>query len=119
MGESDDFGADFVIGINRNVVSQETNVKLVLSKVALGEADACFVYKTDVLNQKVDCLDLPDSVQVKATYMVGVGTDAKSPEAARRFIEALLSEEGAAALTAAGLGVPDSSDGSSTRPTSP
>lgn len=103
LGESAEFGGEFLAGLHRNVVSQETNVKLVLSKVILGVADACFVYGSDVIGQKVKRLDLPESVQVRATYLVGVGSRAQSPEAAELFIETLLSEVGREALAAAGL----------------
>lgn len=103
MGAAAEFGPRFVAGLTRNVVSQETNVKLVLAKVVLGEADACFVYSSDVLGQRVTRLDLPESVQVTATYFAGRGKDSPHPQVARRYLHALLGKPGAAALAAAGL----------------
>jgi molybdate transport system substrate-binding protein len=106
LGESKEFGPALVAGLARNVVSQEINVKLVLSKVVLGEADACFVYASDVLGQDVRILELPEEVQVRATYLVGTGKRAPSPKTAEEYVRALTSERGADLLKEFGLAVP-------------
>jgi len=97
------FGADFVKAVEANVVSEETNVKLVVSKVAMGEADAAFVYVSDARGEDVTVIELPASVQVEATYMVGIGKEAASPDLARAYIDLLMGPEGAKCLQDAGL----------------
>lgn len=98
MKEDRAFGPDFVKALQARVVSEETNVKLAIAKVVMGEADAAFVYRTDVVGQKVRKIDVPESVQVQATYMVGFGAQAQTPEAAEAYIKALLGPTGRAVL---------------------
>lgn len=88
-----------------NVVSEEDDVKGVVSKVALGEADAGFVYSTDVrpVADEVRMLAVPDSVQPRIEYSVSVVRE--SPDASE-FVERLLGPEGQAALREAGFGPP-------------
>jgi molybdate transport system substrate-binding protein len=75
-----------------NVVSQETDVKGVVAKVALGEADAGFVYVTDVrpVRGKVAAIAIRESAQPHVVYEVAVLKDAKHPRAAHRFVTALI-----------------------------
>ena len=61
-----------------NIISQETNVNYVVTKVALGEADVGFAYVSDVtkdLATKVDKIDIPDEYNVIAEYPMGVLQD--------------------------------------------
>jgi len=92
------FGPGFGARVRANVVSEETNVRAVLSKVALGEADAGFVYRTDAATAggKVRVLELP--VSVVAEYPIGVLRDASDPGAAEAFVERVLGERGQAIL---------------------
>jgi molybdate transport system substrate-binding protein len=92
----------------RNVVSNEDDVKGVVGKVAEGEADAGFVYVTDVgpVGDEVVTIELPSEAQARVEYPIAVVTDAKNPEAARAFVELVLSERGQRALETAGFGVP-------------
>jgi molybdate transport system substrate-binding protein len=91
-----------------NVVSEEDDVKGVVSKVSLGEADAGFVYATDVkpVADNVTAIELPGEAQAKVEYPIGIvkGTDAE--EAARAFVELVLGPEGRQALGQAGFGLP-------------
>ena len=89
----------------RNVVSEEQDVKTVVAKVALAEADAAFVYATDVkpVADKVRVLDLPDDVQPRIEYAVTV---VRTSAAADAFVARLLSPTGQAALKQAGFGPP-------------
>lgn len=98
-------GAD---GVLQNVVSFEDDVKGVLGKVALGEADAGFVYATDAdtANGDVTVVELPSSVLPTVEYEVTVLKDAPHREAADRFVERLLGPEGRAALRRAGFAAP-------------
>jgi molybdate transport system substrate-binding protein len=89
-----------------NVVSQEENVKSVVSKVQLGEADAGVVYRSDVtpaVSRYVTLLDIPDDANVIAQYPIGVTKAAADPEAARQFIELVVSDAGQRVLQQHGL----------------
>lgn len=75
-----------------NVVSKETDVRGVLAKVALGEADAGFVYVTDARTAKgkVASIAIRASAQPKVVYELCVVKNAKHLRAAHRFVTALL-----------------------------
>jgi molybdate transport system substrate-binding protein len=90
------------------VVSEENDVKGVIGKVALGEADAGFVYVTDVkpVEDKVDAIELPASAQAEVKYEIAVVKSAPRHDAAHAFVERVLGEEGRQALEAAGFGLP-------------
>ena len=90
------------------VVSEEDDVKGVVGKVSLGEADAGFVYVTDVkpVEDKVTAIELPDEAQAVVQYEIAVVKDAPHHEAAHEFVEHVLSDEGQAKLQAAGFGSP-------------
>jgi molybdate transport system substrate-binding protein len=85
-------------------VSQESDVREVLSKVALGEADAGFVYATDAkaAGTKVTALSLPARAQPRVAYEVAVVAGGHE-QAARDFVDALRGERGQRALRAAGF----------------
>jgi molybdate transport system substrate-binding protein len=91
-----------------NVVSQEPDVRSVLAKVALGEADAGFVYRTDAATVKddVNVIKLPAWSQPPVRYGICVVSASSNKADARAFIMKVLSKKGRGRLTAAGFGVP-------------
>jgi molybdate transport system substrate-binding protein len=89
-----------------NVVSQETDVRSILSKVALGEADAGFVYITDAktVAGQVKVIRLPAWAQPPVRYGIAVIKSTKDRADAVAFINKVLSKAGQAKLRAAGFG---------------
>jgi molybdate transport system substrate-binding protein len=83
-------------GVLKNVVSRETDVREVLAKVALGEADAGFVYSTDArtVPKKVRVLKIPAWAQPKVQYGICVVSASGNKPAARAFIRRVLSPAG-------------------------
>jgi molybdate transport system substrate-binding protein len=97
-------GADFRARVEANVVSRELNVKQVLAKVRLGEAQAGIVYRTDARQApELTVITIPPEINVIATYPVAQVTGAAHPALARAFIDFLLSRPGQDALQAAGF----------------
>ena len=85
------YGADFPKQVEGNIVSREDNVRQIVSKVQLGEADAGVVYTTDVTPQVRDQLQqiaIPDPLQTIATYPIAVakGSNAAGGEAFTQFV---------------------------------
>ncbi|MEU3061828.1 molybdate ABC transporter substrate-binding protein [Streptomyces subrutilus] len=86
-------------------VSQEPNVRAVLSKVELGEADAGLVYKTDSAKSgdKVVSVDIPDEQNAVASYPAATLKGSKNTEAAAAFVTWLSSPEAQKILQDAGF----------------
>ena len=86
----------------------EQDVRAVLTKVRLGEADAGLVYRTDVLaaGDAVEGIDVPEQDQVTTDYPIVVLSDAPNPVAAQAFVDLVLSNEGRKVLQDAGFEVP-------------
>src|SRR3954454_3932692 len=95
-------------GLRVTPVSQEVDVKAVLSKVTLGEVDAGVVYVTDVRSAgaKVRGVPIPDGVNASTSYPIATLTGSKNKATAQAFTDEVLSGDGAAALKAAGFGGP-------------
>jgi len=85
--------------------SLETDVKSVVSKIELGEADAGIVYVTDVTaaGNKVAGVPIPDSVNVIATYPIVAVKGTKNADIANAFIAYVLSADGQATLQSFGF----------------
>ncbi len=100
------YGTAFKDDVLANVVSYEENVKAVVTKVALGEADAGICYVTDITADaaaSISSIDIPDELNTIATYPVAPITDSSNPELAQAFIDLLLSPEGQAVLAEYGF----------------
>jgi molybdate transport system substrate-binding protein len=100
------FGASFGPAVLGNVVSYEENVKAVVSKVVLGEADAGIVYASDIsknVSERAGVIEIPDNLNVIAEYPVAIASDAPSRADAERFLKYILSDEGLRILTRFGF----------------
>ncbi|MBA2285481.1 MAG: molybdate ABC transporter substrate-binding protein [Ktedonobacteraceae bacterium] len=102
LAGSPDYGPTYRSAVLANIVSQEDNVKSVVQKVQLGEADAGFVYRTDVtaaVSSKVKVIDIPDTFNVVAQYPLAVVKNASHASEVGAFVQYVLSAEGQAILT--------------------
>jgi molybdate transport system substrate-binding protein len=76
-----------------NVVSNEEDVRAVVTKVVSGDADAGVVYVTDVtsdLGGDVETIEIPDDINVIATYPIAVVTGSQEADLAQRFVDHVL-----------------------------
>ena len=94
--------------VAKNVVSEETDVKGIVAKVALGEADAGFVYITDAkaVATKARVVPLPGWAQPPVRYELAVVKASGNQKAARAFVKKVLSARGRQLLKRAGFGLP-------------
>ncbi|HET6869685.1 MAG TPA: molybdate ABC transporter substrate-binding protein [Solirubrobacteraceae bacterium] len=92
----------------KNVVSQTTDVTQTVAQVALGQADAGFVYITDAkaAGDKVSVVSLPAQAKPGAKDYIAVVKSAHHLAAAKAFVALILSSAGQAKLRAAGFGAP-------------
>lgn len=100
------YGAGFAARVAANVVSEETDVKAVATKVALGEADAGVVYATDVtprLAPRLRVLPFPPHVAPEAVYPIAVVRHAPEGAGAHAFVAFITSPDGRAFLRARGF----------------
>lgn len=95
-------------GVDVTFRSFEENVRAVVSKVTLGEADAGIVYLTDVINagDAAEGVDIAADVNVVAEYPIVVTNEAANPVAAQAFIDFVLSADGQAILASYGFVAP-------------
>ena len=100
------FDPQFKDNVIKNVVSYEDNVKTVLNKVVLGEADAGIVYVTDITTEaakKVGTIEIPDALNTIANYPIAPISDSKNPELAKAFVALVLSPDGQAVMAKYGF----------------
>ncbi|OPY53813.1 MAG: molybdate ABC transporter periplasmic molybdate-binding protein [Methanosaeta sp. PtaU1.Bin060] len=93
------YGPGYKEKVLANMVSQETNINFIVSKVALGEADAAFIHESEVSPEYADKLiviDIPEKYNVKSEFTIGVLNQSKSFDLAERFINLVKSDEGKA-----------------------
>jgi molybdate transport system substrate-binding protein len=95
------YGPWFSAAVKKNVVSEELNVRQVVAKVLLGEADAGVVYKTDLSVSEVSAvrtIEIPDPLNVIALYPIAVTANASQASLARAFVDHVRSPEGRTTL---------------------
>ena len=99
------YGPAFGAAVESRVASRELNVRQVLAKVALGEADAAIVYRTDALASRgaVEVISIPPELNVVAEYPIAVLRGAPQAGLARAFVELVLSSAGQAVLARHGF----------------
>jgi molybdate transport system substrate-binding protein len=101
------FGADFKDKVLANVVSNEDNVKQVVAKIQLGEADAGIVYTSDaVAAPDLQTIEIPTELNVIAKYPIAPLVESTNADLAQAFITYVLSGEGQAILQKWGFGSP-------------
>jgi len=101
-------GADFSSRVEKKIVSRELDVRQVLAKVTLGEADAGIVYRTDAnsAKDKVSVVTIPADVNVIAQYPIAVVAAAPHAAPANEWLKFVLSPAGQELLGEAGFLAP-------------
>jgi molybdate transport system substrate-binding protein len=91
-----------------NVVSNEEDDAGVVGKITTGEADAGIVYTSDVAaaGDSVRAVEIPNDVNVVASYPIAVVTGSADPDQAKAFLDHVLSPAGRATLERFGFGPP-------------
>lgn len=101
-----EYGAAYSSTVLANVVSYEENVRGVLGKVALGEADAGIVYTSDIAAGSADQvgrMEIPDALNTIAVYPIAPVADTDHPDLAQAFVDLVLSPAGQAILARYGF----------------
>jgi len=100
------YGEAYRDAVMANVISEETAVSSVVPKLALGEADAAIVYKSDVSKddlEKVARIEVPAEYNVMATYPLGILAESSQKAEAESFIAFVRGPDGSAILTEYGF----------------
>ena len=99
------YGPDFADRVLENVVSDEVNVRAVLAKVRLGEADAGIVYASDVSGPEaaartegIRILQVPPAYDIRAEYVIARLRGVRDSAAAAAFLRLVAAPEGQAIL---------------------
>ena len=99
-------GAGYKAAVIANVVSYEENVRVVLAKVSLGEADAGIVYTSDVAANAAGAvaqIEIPDNLNTVASYPIAPLNDSPNLALAQQFMDYVLSPTGQQVLTQYGF----------------
>jgi molybdate transport system substrate-binding protein len=91
------FGPAFKDAVLRNLISNEENVKQVVAKIQLGEADVGIVYRSDVtprLASKLRTIRIPDHYNVEAAYPMAILESGSDVALARQFVQFVLAPDG-------------------------
>jgi molybdate transport system substrate-binding protein len=98
LGKADaEYGSGFKRDVLSNVVSREADVRASVSRVALGDADATFGYASDYtpdIRDQVEVIQIPEDMNITATYPIAVLQDARSTGLARKWVDLVMSDEG-------------------------
>ena len=98
LGKADaEYGGGFERDVLSNVVSREADVRAAVGRVALGDADATFGYASDYtpdIRDRVRVIQIPEDLNIVATYPIAPLQDARSPGLAREWVDLVVSEEG-------------------------
>ena len=110
MAAAPDFPDDFAAAVLANVVTNETNVRAVAQKVALGEVDAGLIYETDAAAQQYvgsfRLIQIPLQFNPAAQYPIASLAAAYEPEAAQAFIAFIQGDTGQSVLRQHGFAPP-------------
>ncbi len=95
-------------GVTVTPDSLEENVKAVVTKVTLGEADAGIAYATDVIaaGEKASGVEIPADINVVAAYPIAVTSQSAEADGARSFVDFVLSDAGQSILASYGFTAP-------------
>jgi molybdate transport system substrate-binding protein len=105
MSQDSQYGEEFRNSVLANVVSNETDVKQVVTKVELGEADAGIVYTSDaVAAPDLGTIIIPEKYNVVASYPMAIPDSAREPALALDFMDYVISPAGQATLLKWGFG---------------
>lgn len=100
------FDSSYEQEVLANVASFEENVRAVLTKVILGEADAGIVYTSDLVGADADevtRIEIPDAFNTVAFYPIAPVSDSAQPELAGAFVDFVCSPEGQEILSRYGF----------------
>ncbi|HZB84780.1 MAG TPA: molybdate ABC transporter substrate-binding protein [Rubrobacteraceae bacterium] len=100
------YGGNFEQRVFDKIVSREANVRASANRVALGEADATFVYQSDVatdIRNRVQVIQIPENLNMLATYHIATIEQSQNPELAQRWVDLVLSDEGQGVLEGHGF----------------
>ncbi|VVB69965.1 Bacterial extracellular solute-binding protein [uncultured archaeon] len=95
------YGPEYKEKVLANKISEETNINFIVSKVAMGEADAAFAHKSEISSkyaEKVILIDIPERYNVKSDYTIGVLNQSKYKDLAHGFIDLISSPQARAVL---------------------
>ena len=107
MGAEPGFPANYEERVLANVVSEEANARAVLAKVLLGEADAGFVYRTDLRGTDLAWLDIPRQDGIDIVYEGAALLDSDHPADAGEFLAFLAEPRGQTILQSHGFLPPE------------
>ena len=91
------YARDFSERVLSNVASREADVKAAANRVAVGDADATIVYTSDAtpdLRERVEVIEIPEELNVVASYPIALTENAQSLELAQGWVDLVLSDEG-------------------------
>ena len=100
------FGVDYRKGVEQNIVSYEPNVRMILNKIVLKQADAAFVYFTDINSVDPDLISIiriPDKYNASVGYFILETSNVAKPIDAKKFVRFIGSEKGLSILESYGF----------------